>query len=143
MTFLNNMLLTSMPLPTARSRLFSACFLTQLSPRTSTHFSINASPQRPQAQDQSTTNLQSNQVVPDFRPANLLLPSNNGVVSAIKPVPPPASLPRKFDSSSHNQRVVNPPKETCFKCVARSLCSPSCHPEPFIPQPSHYVSKYP
>ncbi|XP_006460767.1 hypothetical protein AGABI2DRAFT_220937 [Agaricus bisporus var. bisporus H97] len=62
----------------------------------------------------STTNLQSNQVVPDFRPANLLLPSNNGVVSAIKPVPPPASLPRKFDSSSHNQRVVNPPKETCF-----------------------------
>jgi uncharacterized protein len=37
--------------------------------------------------------------------------------SPTKPIPPPASFPRKHDPSSINQRVVCPPKESCFKSV--------------------------
>ncbi|KXN90993.1 Protein MGA2 [Leucoagaricus sp. SymC.cos] len=47
-------------------------------------------------------------------PTNLLVPSLNGPISVTKPIPPPASLPRKIDAVAHNQRVVHPPKETCF-----------------------------
>lgn len=66
-----------------------------------------------------TTNLSSppthaDPVVPDFRVSNLLVPSRNGPISLTKPVPPPASLPRKPDPSSMNQRVIHPPKESCF-----------------------------
>ncbi|KAF8070677.1 hypothetical protein FPV67DRAFT_1488321 [Lyophyllum atratum] len=53
-------------------------------------------------------------IVPNFRPGNLLIPSRNGPMSVTKPIPPPASLPRKQDPSSINQRVVRPPKESCY-----------------------------
>ncbi|KAF5380460.1 hypothetical protein D9615_004629 [Tricholomella constricta] len=52
-------------------------------------------------------------IVPNFRPGNLLIPSRNGPM-VTKPIPPPASLPRKQDPSSMNQRVVRPPKESCY-----------------------------
>lgn len=47
-----------------------------------------------------------------------LVPPSNAPISATKPIPPPASLPRKQGPSSINQRVVCPPKESCFKYVA-------------------------
>ncbi|KAG5647034.1 hypothetical protein DXG03_001404 [Asterophora parasitica] len=53
-------------------------------------------------------------MVPSFRPGNILIPSRNGPMSVTKPIPPPASLPRKQDPSSMNQRVVRPPKESCY-----------------------------
>ncbi|KAF8973065.1 hypothetical protein BDZ97DRAFT_1779170 [Flammula alnicola] len=40
-------------------------------------------------------------------PVNLLVPSRHAN-------PPPASLPRKPDPSSMNQRVIHPPKDSCF-----------------------------
>ncbi|KAF8236615.1 hypothetical protein L208DRAFT_640558 [Tricholoma matsutake] len=43
-----------------------------------------------------------------------LVPPSNAPISATKPIPPPASLPRKQGPSSINQRVVCPPKESCF-----------------------------
>ncbi|KAG6920260.1 hypothetical protein DXG01_005029 [Tephrocybe rancida] len=50
-----------------------------------------------------------------FRPSgNLLLSSRNGSVSVTKPIPPPASFPRKQDPSTMNQRVVHPSKESCY-----------------------------
>lgn len=70
--------------------------------------------QQPQSQPQDP---QHGQYVPSFRPTNLLVPSHNGPVSVTKPVPPPASLPRKLDAAAHSQRVVHPPRESCFKCV--------------------------
>ena len=45
--------------------------------------------------------------MPDFRSGN----------RPTKPVPPPASLPRKQSPSAINQRVIYPPKESCFKSV--------------------------
>lgn len=54
----------------------------------------------------------------DFRTASLLLPPRNPAIPITKPVPPPATLPRKPDPSNANQRVVHPPKESCFKCVS-------------------------
>ncbi|GLB37660.1 putative ig-like, plexins, transcription factors [Lyophyllum shimeji] len=53
-------------------------------------------------------------VAPNFRPGSLLISSRNGPTSVTKPIPPPASLPRKQDPSSMNQRVVRPPKESCY-----------------------------
>lgn len=55
--------------------------------------------------------------MPDFRASNLLAPSRHGPISLTKPIPPPAALPRKSDPSSVNQRVIYPPKESCFKLV--------------------------
>ncbi|KAJ7141458.1 hypothetical protein C8R44DRAFT_659204 [Mycena epipterygia] len=48
-----------------------------------------------------------------FHPSNLFTASQNDRVSATKPVPPPASLPRKHDPST-NLKVVYPPKESCY-----------------------------
>ncbi|KAJ6499027.1 hypothetical protein C8R45DRAFT_980751 [Mycena sanguinolenta] len=48
-----------------------------------------------------------------FQPTNLFTASRNDCVSATRPVPPPASLPRKVDSQT-NFRVVCPPKESCY-----------------------------
>ncbi|KAG6866752.1 hypothetical protein C0991_011411 [Blastosporella zonata] len=67
----------------------------------------------------TTTNPSSQALVDptlsNFRPAgNLLLSSRNGSISVTKPIPPPASFPRKQDPSSLNQRVVRPPKESCY-----------------------------
>lgn len=81
-----------------------------------THFAHTASfspQQQTQLQDTSAQN-QPSQFVPSFRPTNLLVPSHNGPISVTKPIPPPAPLPRKLDSATHNQRVVHPPKEACF-----------------------------
>ncbi|KAG6813370.1 hypothetical protein H0H92_011636 [Tricholoma furcatifolium] len=47
------------------------------------------------------------------KPASTLL-SRNSTVPVTKPIPPPASLPRKQDPSSLNQRVVHPPRESCY-----------------------------
>ncbi|KDR75153.1 hypothetical protein GALMADRAFT_249088 [Galerina marginata CBS 339.88] len=55
-----------------------------------------------------------NPVLSDFRTSNLLMPARHGPISLTKPIPPPASLPRKADPSTMNQRVVHPPKESCF-----------------------------
>ncbi|KAJ6625880.1 hypothetical protein B0H10DRAFT_2001193 [Mycena sp. CBHHK59/15] len=47
-----------------------------------------------------------------FHPSNLFA-SRNELVSTTKPVPPPAAVPRKQDSSA-NLKVVYPPKESCY-----------------------------
>jgi hypothetical protein len=65
----------------------------------------------------------------------LVLPSN-ALISPTKPIPPPASLPRKKDPLLVNQRVVYPPKESCFKCVARLLIYTSL-PIQVIQSPYH------
>jgi uncharacterized protein len=52
--------------------------------------------------------------MPDFRASNT---HRNGPILLTKPIPPPASLPRKQDPSITNQRVIHPPKESCFKSV--------------------------
>jgi len=62
-------------------------------------------------------------IVPDFRVSNLLVPSLHGPISLTKPIPPPASLPRKLDPTTINQRVIHPPKESCFKFVPSCLLS--------------------
>ncbi|EDR11860.1 uncharacterized protein LACBIDRAFT_313737 [Laccaria bicolor S238N-H82] len=62
----------------------------------------------------SPDNSHSPPAVHTFRTGNLLVPSNNGPVSLTKPIPPPASLPRRQDPSNINQRVVHPPKESCY-----------------------------
>ncbi|KAF7376391.1 Protein MGA2 [Mycena sanguinolenta] len=48
-----------------------------------------------------------------FQPSNLFTTSRNERVPATRPLPPPASLPRKVDSQT-NFRVVCPPKESCY-----------------------------
>lgn len=53
--------------------------------------------------------------------SNILVSSRNGSAGLTKPIPPPAALPRKQDSSSMRQRVVRPPKESCYKCVCLLL----------------------
>ncbi|TFK68690.1 hypothetical protein BDN72DRAFT_841478 [Pluteus cervinus] len=52
------------------------------------------------------------------RPTPLVPPSQFDIsfpiASLTKPVPPPATLARKLEPSSLSQRVVHPPKESCF-----------------------------
>jgi len=91
------------------------------------HFihSVNSSPSLayPSSQSHSVQPNSSSHsldpVISNFRPS--LIPPCN----VTKPIPPPTSLPRKQDPSLINQRVVFPPKESCFKCVAslHSQCS--------------------
>ncbi|KAF9529238.1 hypothetical protein CPB83DRAFT_852915 [Crepidotus variabilis] len=47
-------------------------------------------------------------------PNNILAPSQHASIPLTKPIPPPASLLRKPDPSANNQRVVHPPRESCF-----------------------------
>lgn len=56
-----------------------------------------------------------NQPSSNLRPT--LVPPSNPPISPTKPIPPPASLPRMKDPSLNNQRVIRPPKESCFKYV--------------------------
>ncbi|PFH46731.1 hypothetical protein AMATHDRAFT_7470 [Amanita thiersii Skay4041] len=46
--------------------------------------------------------------------SNHPIPSRNIPATLTKPVPPPATLPRKPDPSSINARIVYPPKDSCF-----------------------------
>jgi uncharacterized protein len=39
---------------------------------------------------------------------------NVAITTTTKPMPPPAARPRKRDLATINQRVVYPPKESCF-----------------------------
>ncbi|KAF6760309.1 hypothetical protein DFP72DRAFT_883791 [Ephemerocybe angulata] len=55
----------------------------------------------------------SSPLLQNFR-GNTLNASHNGPISLTKPIPPPASLPRKHDPSTLNQRVVYPPKDSCY-----------------------------
>ncbi|KAF9010577.1 hypothetical protein BDQ17DRAFT_1346462 [Cyathus striatus] len=50
----------------------------------------------------------------NFGQNSLPVPSVSAPVTLTKPIPPPASLPRKQDPSTMNHRVVHPPKEACF-----------------------------
>jgi uncharacterized protein len=54
---------------------------------------------------------------PDILSNPLVAPSHSGSISVTKPIPPPASLPRKVDPATMKQRVVYPVKESCYKCV--------------------------
>ncbi|CAA7261739.1 unnamed protein product [Cyclocybe aegerita] len=56
----------------------------------------------------------SESTIPEFRSSELAVPARQGPLSLTKPIPPPAALPRKQDSSSAHQRVTHPPKESCF-----------------------------
>ncbi|KAG6860764.1 hypothetical protein C0995_007796 [Termitomyces sp. Mi166 len=82
--------------------------------------SLNSPPTYSSPALQSTHAVASSQAPVDtplsnFRPSNnLLLSSHTNPISVTKPIPPPASLPRKQDPSSMNQRVVRPPKESCY-----------------------------
>lgn len=68
----------------------------------------------PQAQNREAVSSHSNQssLLQDFRPN-----TSHGPISVTKPIPPPASLPRKHDPSALNQRVVYPSKDSCYKYV--------------------------
>ena len=48
--------------------------------------------------------------------SDLLVPAS-APISPIKPIPPPAARPRKRDSFAACQKVVYPPKESCYKYV--------------------------
>ncbi|KJA27887.1 hypothetical protein HYPSUDRAFT_130659 [Hypholoma sublateritium FD-334 SS-4] len=72
---------------------------------------FSSPPTYPSTSNSSPSNSES--VTPDFRASNLI-PSRHGSISITKPIPPPASLPRKHDPASMNQRVTHPPKESCF-----------------------------
>ena len=48
-------------------------------------------------------------------------PPQSVPISPTKPIPPPASRPRKRDLAAVNQRVVHPPKESCFGYVPVSV----------------------
>lgn len=50
--------------------------------------------------------------------ADILVPSHTQV-SPTKPIPPPASRPRKNDPPTANQRVICPPKDSCYKYVSQ------------------------
>ncbi|PPQ98705.1 hypothetical protein CVT24_003413 [Panaeolus cyanescens] len=62
----------------------------------------------------NTASASPDHSINDFRSQNLLLPPRNPAIPITKPVPPPAALPRKPDPSNAGQRVVHPPKESCF-----------------------------
>ncbi|KAF8904421.1 hypothetical protein CPB84DRAFT_1772998 [Gymnopilus junonius] len=53
-------------------------------------------------------------VLPELPADKSLAPSLHCPMPLTKPIPPPASLPRKSDPSTVNQRVMHPPKESCF-----------------------------
>jgi len=57
-----------------------------------------------------------------FLTLNTIVSSQNVAVTPTKPIPPPTSRPRKRDTIFDNQRVVYPPKESCFGYV---ICLPS------------------
>ncbi|KAF9478815.1 hypothetical protein BDN70DRAFT_879522 [Pholiota conissans] len=77
--------------------------------------SIVAYPSSPVYPSTSNSNLSFEPVSSDGRANDLLVPSHQAPPSSTtKPVPPPASLPRKQDPSAVNQRVIHPPKESCF-----------------------------
>lgn len=77
----------------------------------------------PQPSRFATTASPLDAPLPNFRPSSLLIPSHNGPTSLTKPIPPPASLPRKQDPSTANQRVVHPPKDSCYKSVPFAFCA--------------------
>lgn len=72
----------------------------------------------PPTQNRETSSALSNSspLLQNFR-GSAVNTSHNGAVPLTKPIPPPASLPRKHDPSTANQRVVYPPKESCYKLV--------------------------
>ncbi|KAF9459812.1 hypothetical protein BDZ94DRAFT_1267410 [Collybia nuda] len=49
----------------------------------------------------------------DYRSSGLMSPRNSSA-GLTKPIPPPASLLRKADVPSMHQKVVRPPKESCY-----------------------------
>ncbi|KNZ80876.1 Protein MGA2 [Termitomyces sp. J132] len=80
--------------------------------------SLNSPPTYSSPALQSMHGIASSQASVDTPLSDFSRLSNNlllsGPVSVTKPIPPPASLPRKQDPSSMNQRVVRPPKESCY-----------------------------
>lgn len=74
----------------------------------------------PKSLDNATHYSQPAPSQPDILSNPLVAPSH-GSISVTKPIPPPASLPRKVDPATMKQRVVYPVKEACYKCVLR-LC---------------------
>ncbi|KAF4621321.1 hypothetical protein D9613_000481 [Agrocybe pediades] len=69
-------------------------------------------PSYPAKSESSSPLIQS--ATPEFRPISNIVSSQHGSISLTKPIPPPASLLRKPPHSALNQRVVFPPKESCF-----------------------------
>ena len=100
---------------------------------------LSPPPQYPPISNSSPSNSES--ILPDMPASNLLAQPPYGPISLTKPIPPPASLPRKPDPSAMKQRVVYPPKESCFKY------GPLFPARPYlllIPrQPAYHVSQYP
>ncbi|KAG2015690.1 hypothetical protein CC2G_008935 [Coprinopsis cinerea AmutBmut pab1-1] len=50
----------------------------------------------------------------EIRPNPMIPASHSGPISITKPIPPPSSIQRNPDLSSRSQRVVYPPKESCY-----------------------------
>ncbi|KAJ7691281.1 hypothetical protein B0H17DRAFT_1063335 [Mycena rosella] len=78
--------------------------------------SLFNSPEPPSSSDLASVKAQAPFAPPNpssFHPSSLFTASRNDRVSATKPIPPPASLPRKQDPSTH-LKVVYPPKESCY-----------------------------
>lgn len=89
------------------------------SPSPSHASSSSAHPSPPTHHKEALSNYSMLQ--PDLRPTTMLVASQNGLMTLTKPIPPPASLPRKLDPSAMNQRVIHPAKDSCYKCVFRSI----------------------
>lgn len=102
----------------ARQCMYSQIWHSTSSPGTTSSY-IN-SPQ-PQA---SQTRLNVPYLEPihsDSPSGSLPVPSSSSAITLTKPAPPPASLPRKPDLPSLNNRVVQLPKESCSKFVIKQL----------------------
>ncbi|TFK26494.1 hypothetical protein FA15DRAFT_667378 [Coprinopsis marcescibilis] len=82
------------------------------SPSPPSHSSSSTHPSPLLQYSENPTHHQTSSQQPDVRPNAMLVSSHSGPISVTKPIPPPAPLPRRYDSSA-NQRVVYPPKESC------------------------------
>ena len=65
---------------------------------------------------------------------------HHSIPSISKAIPPPATVPRKPELTSSNQRVVYPPKEACFKCVLIHIIRRT-QSHPFI-QFTYFIPKH-
>jgi hypothetical protein len=81
--------------------------------------SYRSSSSHPTYSPQAFINVNNQSQIPQsavhaFRAPNFPALSSTGPAPQTKPIPPPATRPHKRDPSSVNQKVVLPPKESCY-----------------------------
>ncbi|PPQ68038.1 hypothetical protein CVT25_014499 [Psilocybe cyanescens] len=87
------------------------------SPSSGFNSSLNYSSPPPYPQNHNSPSVPGELNQSESCTSNLLITARHAPISLTKPIPPPASLPRKTDPSTINQRVVYPPKESCFNSM--------------------------